>query len=73
MIILSKWAVAEIRDAQKNLNEFLKDTGGCDHSVGICYCDVIRNIERLDDILRANLLRSIRIKIVREPHIGIWD
>ena len=31
----------------------LKDIGGCDHSVGICCCDLIRKIEVAEEVLNA--------------------
>lgn len=33
------------------LREFIKDSGGCDHSVGICMCEVIRKADELDAAL----------------------
>lgn len=29
------------------VQEFLDETGGCDHSVGICYCDEYRLLDDL--------------------------
>ena len=34
-----------------NLKESLEDAGGCDHSVGICYCQDIQLIEDANNIL----------------------
>jgi hypothetical protein len=34
---------------------FLIETGGCDHSVGICYCGLVGAVEEGFDILRKRL------------------
>lgn len=37
--------------AREELVKILKEDGGCDHSVGICWCDYIRKVEALDDAI----------------------
>lgn len=34
-----------ITDTNKELEQLVKDIGGCDHAVGICCCGTIRLIE----------------------------
>ena len=38
-------AAKEMRD---EMAQILKEDGGCDHSVGICWCDYIRKLEAVD-------------------------
>lgn len=37
-----------LRECRKELKQVVKDMGGCDHSVGVCCCDLIYLIERVD-------------------------
>ncbi len=34
-----------------DLKENLEAIGGCDHSVGICCCEIVRNLEDLQDAI----------------------
>lgn len=36
----------------KDCEQNLKDIGGCDHSVGICCCDEIRNLEQAREAIK---------------------
>lgn len=39
------------RKALKELKQVIIDYGPCDHSVGICICDLIRLADQLDEAL----------------------
>lgn len=39
------------KDALEELQWELKENGGCDHSVGICWCEYIRKVENLADAI----------------------
>jgi hypothetical protein len=40
-----------LKDAQEQLIDLNEDFGGCDHSVGICSCDLVRLIETIEETL----------------------
>lgn len=44
--------VAALRRQLAHNEGTLKDLGGCDHSVGICYCDIIRDVAEAQDVIR---------------------
>lgn len=45
----------------KRVRELLTELGGCDHSVGICYCDITREVEAHEKLLGA--FRQAQMKI----------
>jgi len=45
----------------------VKDVGGCDHSVGICICELYRTIEDAEKIIAVNKkFKVIACKVVRK-------
>jgi hypothetical protein len=54
-----EWAMKERLDALveaarpvvTEMRSFIKDGGGCDHSVGICWCDSVRMVDALDEAI----------------------
>lgn len=46
-----------LRDIKSNI----VDCGGCDHSVGICFCHYIRTVSLLEPILKAPQVKSARV------------
>ena len=45
IMALSPALLANLKVATQDLKKYLEDIGGCDHSVGICCCDISRNLE----------------------------
>lgn len=41
-----------VKDGVAEMVEFLEATGPCDHSVGICYCDLADKIERARALIK---------------------
>ena len=44
-----------VTDSVKELEQLLKDIGGCEHAVGICVCGLRRLIEDGKQILKEDL------------------
>ncbi len=44
--------VSVVKDLRKRHAQTVKEAGGCDHSVGICWCDDIRALDAADTALR---------------------
>lgn len=55
----------------KHLKEFMADQGDCDHSVGICVCDIKRAIRNADMVLqnRKYLCSICETETANEDHM----
>jgi len=53
--------------AYDHLREYIKDSGECDHSVGICNCESIRALESLDTSLCDIKGKKVCYKEMYEP------
>ena len=42
-----------LRQSEKFIRDYLRDSGGCDHSVGICECETVRLLDSVVAVLAA--------------------
>ena len=47
---------SEAQRILQSLRYDLEASGGCDHSVGICSCEVVRQIDLFEDLIAGNHL-----------------
>lgn len=55
-------------DCEKLIEEYIKECGGCDHSVGICMCET----ERLLTEIRLRIGKLIECQTCMKQHEQFW-